>query len=436
MGRSVVAVSYNVVKWAYSESDLKTHTVIGRLSMKSNLVLVALMAGAAFFTLSGYELIRSSATVLFKAAYGAENLPLVMALMPVVMFAGVWGYGALLTRFGPRLTLRITTIAAACLMLLCYGGLQLELLWITVALFLLKEFYVVLLIEQYWSYINSRLDQDAAKRFNGPITGLAGLGSVVGGVMVAQLAIPFGTESLVLLAAIALIPGALLSDTAYRWFGEPADHQDQPPAETFSEGIGWHFVKANPRLLALLAIVLSSQIMAAVLDFKFQGMLSGAFKGDVDAETAFQGEFWSYLNAVAVAAQFMLTPILLTVVALRWVHLLMPVVHLTLILWAIIDPSLWSVGAAFFAFKVFDYSVFRGAKELIYLPLGFQARYRAKEFIDVFGYRTSKGGSSIVIATLQKSGVAMSQYYLWIALVMASLWLALVFPLTRKHGDQ
>ena len=71
--------------------------------MKSNLVLVALMAGAAFFTLSGYELIRSSATVLFKAAYGAENLPVVMALMPLVMFAGVWGYGALLTRFGPRL---------------------------------------------------------------------------------------------------------------------------------------------------------------------------------------------------------------------------------------------------------------------------------------------------------------------------------------------
>lgn len=403
--------------------------------MKSNLVLVALMAGAAFFTLSGYELIRSSATVLFKAAYGAENLPVVMALMPLVMFAGVWGYGALLTRFGPRLTLRITTIAAACLMLLCYGALQLELLWVTAVLFLLKEFYVVLLIEQYWSYINSRLDQDTAKRFNGPITGLAGLGSVVGGVMVAQLAIPFGTENLVLLAAIALIPAALLSNTAYRWFGEPADHQDGPPPETFSEGVGWHFVKRNPRLLALLTIVLSSQIMAAVLDFKFQGMLSGVFNGDVDAETAFQGEFWSYLNAGAVAAQFILTPILLTAVALRWVHLLMPVVHLVLILWAIVEPSLWSVGAAFFAFKVFDYSVFRGAKELIYLPLGFQERFRAKEFIDVFGYRTSKGGSSIIIATLQKSGVAMSQYYLWIALLMASLWLALVFPLTRKRDD-
>ena len=108
--------------------------------MKSNLVLVGLMASAAFFTLTGYELIRSSATVLFKAAYGAENLPVVMALMPVVMFAGVWGYGALLTRFGPRRTLRITTIAAAVLMLLCYWALQLEQRWVTAVLFLVKEF--------------------------------------------------------------------------------------------------------------------------------------------------------------------------------------------------------------------------------------------------------------------------------------------------------
>ena len=77
-------------------------------------------------------------------------------------------------------------------MLLCYGALQLELLWVTAVLFLLKEFYVVLLIEQYWSYINSRLDQDTAKRFKwGRLPALQGLGSVVGGVMVATTRNPF-----------------------------------------------------------------------------------------------------------------------------------------------------------------------------------------------------------------------------------------------------
>lgn len=112
---------------------------------------------------------------------------------------------------------------------------------------------------------------------------------------------------------------------------------------------------------------------------------------------------------------------------------MMPAVHCCTIAWAVIEPSLFSVGLAFFLFKVFDYSVFRGAKELVYLPLNFDARFRAKEFIDVFGYRTSKGGSSVVVTMLQSVGVAMSSYYLFIALILASLWSVLVFPLTRPE---
>ncbi|MDA0760908.1 MAG: Npt1/Npt2 family nucleotide transporter [Proteobacteria bacterium] len=171
------------------------------------------------------------------------------------------------------------------------------------------------------------------------------------------------------------------------------------------------------------------------MDFKFQFLLSEAFVGQQDAETAFQGEFWRNLNATAVAAQFVLTPLLLTLIALRWVHLIMPLVQCGAIVWALLNPSIWSVGLAFFLFKVFDYSLFRGAKELVYLPLGFQARYRAKEFIDVFGYRTSKGGTALAIASVQKIGLAMHQYYLWIGLIFAGIWLYMVIPLTRNETN-
>ena len=87
---------------------------------------------------------------------------------------------------------------------------------------------------------------------------------------------------------------------------------------------------------------------------------------------------------------------------------------------------------AFFVFKVFDYSLFRGAKELIYMPLDFDSRYRAKELIDVFGYRSAKGGSGLAVVFLQKLGVVMSSYYLLIGLLVSFFWLALVFPLTRR----
>lgn len=366
---------------------------------------------------------------------------MVMAAMPLVMFVGVWGYGRLLSAVGPRSTLNTTTLLAAGVILVAWALYRAGMVWMTPILFLVKEFYVVLLIEQYWSYMNSRFTPEAAKRLNGPITGVAGLGSVAGGWSVAQLAVPLGTDLLIPLAALALLPSAWLANRTYARFGEPQPEQVSaaPTAADTSassaDSLGWQTIRQSKQLAALLAVVLATQIIAAVLDFKFQGLLSEAFVGRPDEETAFQGQFWFYLNSAAVTFQFVLTPLLLSFLALRLVHLLMPLVHTAVILWAIIDPSVFSVGAAFFLFKMFDYSLFRASKELIYLPLSFSARYRAKEFIDVFGYRTGKGGSSLVVLGLQKLGIAMMNYYLMIALAFVFIWLAMVIPLTARASQ-
>ena len=173
-------------------------------------------------------------------------------------------------------------------------------------------------------------------------------------------------------------------------------------------------------------------MLAAVLDFKFQSLLSLQFEGRVDEETAYQGWFWGTLNTSVLVLQFIVAPILLSIFSVRLVHLMLPLVHLGAITMAILEPSVTTAGVAFFLFKAFDYSLFRAAKEVLYVPLGFDERYRAKEVIDVFGYRTGKGGSSVVIVLLQRAGVAMSNYYLVIGFAMAVLWLALVFPLTSR----
>ena len=155
--------------------------------------VAAMMATAALFTLAGYEFIRSASTVLFKSAYGAENFPLVMAAMPIVVFCGVALYGWILSQLGPRRTLLVTSLGSAIVILCCYLVLLTGSKAITPVLFLFKEFYIVLLIEQYWSYINSSLQPATAKKVNGPITGMAGMGGAIGGIRVASSAESFGT---------------------------------------------------------------------------------------------------------------------------------------------------------------------------------------------------------------------------------------------------
>ena len=411
----------------------KTSTSIS-MTITREYRIAGLMAVSAMFTLAGYEFIRSSSTVLFKSAWGADRLPLVMAAMPLVVLAGVALYGWILNRLGPRRTLLVTSLGSSLMILACYLVLLTGSKAITPVLFLFKEFYIVLLIEQYWSYINSSLKPQTARKVNGPITGIAGTGAAIGGTLVGLGAESLGTETLVLLAALALLPGTLVSDLAYRLHGEPAapaiaDGEKSGKRTTLGLGLFKH----NPVLLALLSVVLVTQVVAAVLDLKFQGLLSAAYVGEQDRETAFQGWFWGTLNSVVLVLQFVIAPLLLSFFALRWVHLLMPLVHLAAVIAAIMAPSIFTVGLAFFLFKAFDYSVFRAAKEVLYVPLGFEERYRAKEVIDVFGYRTGKGASSAIIVVAQKAGLMMTQYYLAIALVMVLIWLSLVFPLTRKR---
>ena len=392
-----------------------------------------MMAAAAFFTLVGYEFIRSPATVLFKNTWGAENLPLVMSAMPVVVFGGVALYGWILSHLGPRRTLLVTSLGSSLFIVACYLGLLTGSKMVTPILFLIKELYIVLLIEQYWSYINSSLTPATAKKVNGPITGIAGIGGVVGGSVGSLIVGPLGTEAMVLAAALMLIPAAMVSNLTYRLHGEPEapDTSD----ENRSHHMGWQMLRGNPTLVCLLAIVLSTQVLAAVLDFKFNELLSVEFAGATDRETAFQLRFWGSLNLASIGLQFIIAPLLLSFVALRLVHLMLPLIHFTAIIFAIIEPSVFSVGLAFFLFKAFDYSIFRAAKEILYIPLEFDARYRAKEVIDVFGYRTGKGGSSVLITLAQRAGVIMGNYYLYIAFSMAALWLVLIFPLTRQKSD-
>jgi AAA family ATP:ADP antiporter len=94
-------------------------------------------------------------------------------------------------------------------------------------------------------------------------------------------------------------------------------------------------------------------------------------------------------------------------------------------------------GLALMVFKVLDYSVFRAAKELLYVPLSFDVRYRAKEIIDVLGYRASKGVTSLGIKLLQYAGVTFSaSVYALLGIAGAGIWLGLVWPISRYDGER
>ena len=393
---------------------------------KRTILAAIAIAAAASFLLCGYEFIRAVSDSLFIGAYGAKNLPWVMAAIFPCVYLMIYGYGRLLSRFGASHALLITSLLSIAVIVSAYLLILKGYLFATVIIYVFREAYIVLIIEQYWSFVNSTLSSEQARRFNGPFCGLASLGSITGGFLVGRLAESLGSETLLLFTAGSLLPAAVCSYTAYALAGEPQPSDAEKRGKLGHTGLK---VFLRSRYLVFIALlILTTQVVSTVLDLRFKGLIEIA-KPVADERTAFIGNFYGTLGIAAAVLQFIVAPLLMRFAPLRMVHLGIPTVHFVTCAILIVAPSLWSAAGAFLIFKALDYSIFRAGKEIFYIPLSFDARFRAKQIIDSFGYRASKSGSAIIIALLGLAGSAFSI----IAMIVAVVWSGIISNLTKQY---
>ena len=389
------------------------------------------ISSAAAFVLFGYEFIRSVSSSLFIEAYGAENLMFGMALVSPSMIVMLYCYGRLLSWRGATYALAITSLFSGILILGCYAALVRGMHFAAVIIYVFREAYIVIVIEQFWSFVNSVLTTQQAKRINGPFCAVASIGSFAGGMLVKRWAETLGSETLLLFAAGSLVPAAVFSVIAYRFGGEPKPSEAEAGGRLGHLGIKTLF--RSRYLLFIGILILSTQLVSTVLDLRFNGLTEMELS-EKDTRTAFFGGVYGSLGAIAGVLQLVVVPLALRFVNLRYIHISVPLVHLVSSLVLTISPSLRSGTAAYMIFKALDYSIFRAAKELFYMPLSYDSRYRAKQLIDSFGYRFSKSGSAAVIGLVKLAvqtipGIAFSIT----AMVAAIVWTPVAFSLTRAY---
>lgn len=397
---------------------------------REHVMIAFSMSLAGTFLLGGYEFIRSSSGSLFKAAYGANAMPYMLAVLPFAMVLAIWIYGRVLSSLGPRRTLFFTTLGSALLIVAGYLAIVSGSKIATAFVYLLREAYVMLILEQYWSFMNSRMSESSAKKLNGPITGVASLGPIACGLLVGHFAVRFGASSMLLGAALFTVVAAFVADRAY---ARVNTHYLDVTAQKHKHGhLALEIFREEKILIPLFGLIFCTQILSTFLTLHFESVTQIAMP-NADQQTAYMGIFYSSLNGVALILQFIVAPVLLRFVRARWIHVAIPLIHLAACIWLILHPSLLSAaGLAYFLFKVIDYSVFRAVKEVLYIPLSFDARYRAKELIDVFAYRSGKGVTSLSIILFEQAGMVLRAFYGWISLGVLALWLATVWKLTKE----
>ncbi len=362
------------------------------------------MALGAVFVVGGYECVRTPSNTLFKEVFGRANLPWVLALGPVAVALTLVLYNFVLTRIGPRWTMLASGIASGLAITACVLSYAAGLKWVAGPFYLIREIYIILLLEQLWSFLNSRVTRQEAAKLYGPICAIASLGAVAVGHYSDTLTKTFTTWQLPLLAVAALVPTLILFDLAFQRAGTPQARSPQEPGKPAAPSFGFTQFVEFPVLIALLIMVGATQWYAAMLEVAFQHGLDLTYP-DTNAQNQASMSFFGWLNAAAAVLQVIAVPIVMRFVSLKAIHLVIPVANLALFAFSLMNPGFASVAAAYLFFKTVDYSIFKAAKEVLYIPLPFDARYRAKEWIDGLCYRLGKGLGSLTTIGLKFTSV-------------------------------
>ncbi len=373
-------------------------------------VLVRLLA-SGFFLLISYGMVRPLSNSLYSDLVGPENMFWAMGLVPVVVTVVMLPYARLLSATGPRRTLAVTTILSGAFLLAptVFPGPE-----GAFALYLWREAYIVLLVEQFWAFANSTVDTRTGKRLYGLLLIAGGVGAIVGNGLVSWLAEAVGSWTLLAASTATLIPFLWIMDGAHAQSASRPGHRLQRGAGAPGGHLGLGLFRSHRRLAWLAAVIALGQLFSATMDVTFHVHLKEAFP-DVDIRAAREAAFWAAVNGGSMVMN-LVAPAVLMVLSLRRLHLLYPLGHLALAVLAIVFPGFWTAAIALAWFKVIDYSLFRSSKELLYIPLPFDARYRTKMLIDMVVYRMSKGGGALVLAAL---GVATAGGGLGLPLIAA-----------------
>ena len=89
---------------------------------------------------------------------------------------------------------------------------------------------------------------------------------------------------------------------------------------------------------------------------------------------------------------------------------------------------------SFGSIKALDYSIFGIIKEMLYIPLKVEEKFKAKAIIDVFAYRSAKACASLMILCLQLVHfVNLNTLLSWGVLVIFTGWMAAVLFMFKYY---
>jgi ATP/ADP translocase len=357
-------------------------------------IRVVALSVLAFLLMLSYAVARPAVEGLFLKSLKPSQLPVVWLLVAAVVVGVVALYARVVHRVEQMRLFSVTAVASALILAALLAARDAGLPGMDYLLYTWKDVYVVLLVEIFYSYANSVFAIRTARWVYGLFGFLAGVGGVVGSLVVRRWAEVVGAARLLrgVPPLLLLIGGASL--LLARRAGASLPGSDGTPRL----GDGVRTVSSSRYLSLLLLLVAVTQTVITLVDYQFNEVAERAFSTE-DRLSAMIATVYGVINVATLALHAATGPVL----RLAGVPLTLLAIPLLLgggLLGFVIVPVFATIAAIKVASKCFDYSIFRTAKEILYIPLSFEEKTRGKFVVDMVTYRVAKGGASLLLLGL------------------------------------
>jgi AAA family ATP:ADP antiporter len=314
------------------------------------------------------------------------------------------------------------------------------------AFFIWASVFNLFIVSVFWSFMTDIFNNEQAQRLFGVIAAGGTAGALTGPVLTAALINPLGPANMLLISVGFLAVAVWCIHRIVAWKNSSGIYSSQDvarhPEKAFSGkdqaiggGIfaGIRLVFSSSYLAGICFLILLYTTLATFIYFQQAQIVRDSFSDSASRTAIFAAMDFS-VNLLTIVAQLLLTSRIVRKWGLSWALALIPLLLGFGFLLLGMMPMLSILIAVQVLRRAGNYAVMKPAREMLYVVLGKEEKYKAKNFIDTVVYRGGDAVSAWAYAGLQAAGISLGGIA-WIAVPLAAVWAWISFRLGKRQTE-
>ena len=317
---------------------------------------------------------------------------------------------------------------------------EIEIKPVAALFFVWLSVFNLFVVSVFWSFMADLFRNEQAKRLFGFIATGGTAGAITGPAMTALLVQQLGTGRMLLLSAVLLGMTLICIRRLIAWqeritaAGEISGSCIMEREQPLGGGVlnGFFLVLRSPYLLGICVLIVLYASLSTFLYLQQAQIVRDAFD-DSATRTAVFASMDFAVNVLTLVIQAFFTGRLVKWLGLAMTLALIPILLSAGFLMLAMQPVLPVLIAVQVIRRAGNYAIMRPAREMLYVVVRREEKYKAKNFIDTVVYRGGDAISSWVYTGMRGFGLTLSAIA-WIALPLSLVWAWIALRLGRQQA--